>query len=257
MDETEIDLWYEEKKQQLSEDYMKSIEHRMAVEERAKRFDRAMEKLNVKYEKRHKRYQRSIQHKEFRIGLLHALGYPFILFGKGITSAASIISNSTSRLFKDQYASAHFNANLIRIRHSHKFTDSISSFFRPVYYFYANHIKLPLIILASPFVRFGRFLTNKEASIVEGIKRLAAVTWKGIKIAAKYLFAHGVAAQKKIAAKSADWSKRYNAWQSKRVQAHLDKKKEREDAKKARAEAKGNAGEEAAQNTASPALGTI
>ena len=53
MEEEAIELWYEEEKQKLSEAYMHSIEKKMPLAAREKKFNAAMKKLDKEYNAKH------------------------------------------------------------------------------------------------------------------------------------------------------------------------------------------------------------
>jgi hypothetical protein len=248
MEEEDIELWYEEKKQKLSELYIKSIEGGMSVEQREQKFNRAMEKLNAEYNKKHTKFLKTLDNKNRRAEFRAKLANPFKAIGRGLVTAVKFTGHGVGNAFKDSYAQVHFNAKLTHIKHSHKIMDRLAYFFRPLYYFYAKHIKLPLLVLASPFVRIGRFFKRKAANASENVKKAGAVLWKYTKIAAKFTATHAVAAQKKISARLADWGKRYHEWQSKRVQAHLEKKQTKKEEKEKKLKEKGEQVQAAPKN---------
>jgi hypothetical protein len=240
MEEADIELWYEEQKQILSEQYIKSIAKGMSVEHREKHFNRAMEKLNAQYEKRHTKYARMLDRKKTRSELFKTLGTPFNAVGRGFLFVARFLGSGTSRAFKDHYAQAHFNMQLVNIRHAYKMTDGLHSMSRPFYHFYVKHLKMPLIIITNPFVKLGRYVKKKITAAKDSVSKAAATVWKYTKISAKFIAKHATSVSKKVSARMAEWSKKHNEWQAKRIQTHLDKKaaKEKRKADAAQAETK-------------------
>ena len=239
MEEADIDIWYEEQKQMLSEQYMKSIAKGMGVEQRAKHFDKAMARLNLEYDARHAKYRRMLLNKSSRSTFFSALARPFKAIGSGFRITLIFIGSGISGLFKENYAQVHFTANIAHIRHTYKFTDGIHSFFRPSYYFYARHLKLPLIVLTKPFVNYFKAAKQGFIQMKDGLSNAGAFLWKCTKTAAKFIVTHALSAHKKIAVKLADFSKRYHEAQAKRVQANLDRQQKKKEEKENKLKEKG------------------
>jgi len=162
--------------------------------------------------------------KKRRNELLAALGMPFVATGRAAASTYSFIFGGTAKTLKESYSDMRFNAKLVNIRHTYKIVDALHSFFRPIYFFYAKHLQLPLLIITRPFVRMWNSIKKTVEDMKEFFSKVFGTSWKYSKTAAKFISVHAVSLQKKLAAKAEASSKKYNEWQSKRVQAHLDKK---------------------------------
>jgi hypothetical protein len=231
MEESDIELWYEEQKQKLSEQYIRSIDRGMSLEQREKHFNREMEKLSIEYDRRHAKYRRAMDTKSARGALFSSAAMPFKAAGSGIAAAARFLGSAVAAAFRENYAQVHFTANIIHIRHTYKLTDWTASLFRPFYYLYAKRLKLPLIIIATPFVNYFKAAKQGFTQMGDGLSSGISSSWKYTKISAKFIAVRLVSAHKKTAARIADISKSYHEWQKRRVQESLDLKQKRKEEK--------------------------
>jgi len=230
MEEEEIEMWYEEEKQKLSEQYIKAIERGMSLDDRERRFTREMENLNKKYEKRHNAFQNGKSRKESTQKMIDISLAPFRMIGKFLCTAG-VGFGLMGKGIKSKCAQATFHFNLMWIRNAYKVPDGFKSSTRPLHMFYIKHLKMPLIIISKPFVRFGKM----TASLVIGVKEFFANTfalfWKYIKLFAKSTSAKLSAANKNVSAKLGNLAKRYTAWKAKQVQEQIDRRQKKKEAK--------------------------
>ncbi len=231
MEEEEIELWYEQEKEKLSELYRLSIEKGMKLEDREKKFNRAMERLTEEYDRKHTRLQarkerqkrRAKSRSRFsgRVGFfIRVFGSVFSFFGRGIR-----------RVFSTKYAHAHYKASMFRIRYGYKIIDSSSNAFRPLFYWYVRYVQRFIIALVRPFILLGRFFRKKALQAKDLFMNLASVSWEWTKKIAKYTASGSAAVYKSVSGKCGEISKRYHEGYAKKVQEQLDKKQARKEAK--------------------------
>jgi hypothetical protein len=236
MNEEEIDLWYEEQKQLLSEQYVKSIENGMKIDDRENRFNKAMGRLDAKYHGKHDK-------------LWHNMGAPFVAIGRGFAVFFIFLGAGIKNSFRAKCGQAHFKANICWIKNAYKVPVGLGNAFRPFYFFYVKHLQVPCHIIAKPFVLSGRAVKNMIRGIGRFFAKLAVVVRKYMKVAFKFTIKHSMAGYKAVSSWLGGIAKRYQEWSAKRIQAHLDrkqarkeakekKKKEQEERKKANEEAK-------------------
>lgn len=234
MEEEEIDLWYEEQKQKLSEEYIRCIDKGMSLEQREAKFNKAMEDLGAKYNKKHASLKKRKEDKKKRLESKTRILAPLVIICMSFVNSFKFIRGAVTRGFRTKCGSVKYNADMVWIRKGHKVTDGTANTFRPVFYWYVKRIQPVVIAVKRPFLRMGRSLKKKAMLAKEFFEQCAAGLWKYAKISAKFIAKHSMAGYKTFSAKKEDISKRYHAWQAKRVQAHLDKKHDRQEEKKQR-----------------------
>jgi len=249
MTSEEIELWYEEEKQKLSERYIKSIEKGMPVDRRKKVFDAAMDKLSAKYNAKHAKLLAKKEQEKRNKALRKSAFGPLVMFGSMITKVFMFLLGGIASALKAKAANTYFSAKIFWIKNGYKVPDGTKSTFRPLYYFYVKHFKPPLLLLVSPFVRLGKRVKKKFTATIEWVKTTAQKVWKYMKIAFKFTVKHSLSAYKKVSEKYEAASKRYHDWQAKRIQADLDRKQKKKEEKEKRLkekEAKKNGGKQEA-----------
>jgi hypothetical protein len=232
MEEEEIELWYEEQKQKLSEEYIKCIDRGMALEQREVKFNKAMEDLGSKYSKKHASLKKKKEDKKKRHESKTRMLAPFIVIVMFFVNSFRFVGRAVGGGFKTKCGSVKYRASMTWIRNGHKITDGTANTFRPVYYWYVKYLQPVVIAVKRPFLKTGRFFKKKAIQFKELILRFAAGFWKCTKISAKFVAKRSVGVWKGLSAKKEALFKRYHDWQAKRVQAHLDKKHHREEKKK-------------------------
>ncbi|MBN1543982.1 hypothetical protein JW898_00805 [Candidatus Woesearchaeota archaeon] len=253
MGEEEIDLWYEEEKQKLSELYMKSIEKGMSLDRREKKFDSAMERLNLRYERRHRSLQRKKENRKVRKKILSALWFPFKVMGRGLIRATCLVGRLIRQAFKARCANMHFHASVAWIRNSHKITDTAANTSRRFYFFYVKHLQAPLMALAKPFVKTGKAIKKTVQNTSRAVSTSASKAWRRIVAAVKLIAKTYSAVAKNVSARRQEIAKRYHEQESKRVQAHLDKKQKKKEEKEKKLKAKHEKSGQAAEAPAEAA----
>ncbi|MBW2968220.1 hypothetical protein KY362_07075 [Candidatus Woesearchaeota archaeon] len=254
MEEEEIEIWYEEQKQLLSERYMKHIEAGVDRDKRAAKFNNAMEKLFRKYNALHAQLMKQKEAKARRKKVLHAMGAPFVALWRGISWVFRTFFRSLASGFKLIYGKLRFTMSLFWIRKAHKIYDPLSNMLRPVYYWHAHHTKPVLVFISAPFIRFRKYLGKKREAFKEMTSAAVALSWKYTKLSAKFIFKKSAGVYKAVSARMETHSKRYHAWYAAKVQERADlkqahkeareqRKKDREEAKQKKAEAKQNKAE--------------
>lgn len=243
MEEEEIELWYEEQKQKLSELYIKSIEKGVKIEEREKKFNKAMEKLNLQYEKKHVNFNKQKETQKKREKLKGTIFGPFASVGFFFIDCLGFIGKAIRGVFKAKCASTYFRASLVWIKNAHKVSVGFANAFRPLYYWYVKHLQRHVIAFVRPFIKLGRFFKKKKLQIGEFFAKTGSAFWKYIKTAVKFTAKHSAAACKNISSKLKEKSKNYQDWQAKRIQAHLDKKHHKQEEKKKKGKEKEEATE--------------
>lgn len=238
MQDEEIELWYEEQKQELSEKYLHSIAKGVGVAQREKYFNKAMEAMTKKYERMHTSLKEKQRNKERRKKALHVIAWPIAALWRVLTAVSIFIWSAFRNSFRARCGTLYFKAGIVWTRNSYKFPDALDSFFRPTYYFYIKHLKEPLMILAKPFVAVGRFFARLFSLFIGLVKSFASLLWSGLKKAAKATAKLLAAVSKPVSARSEAISKQYNEWYAKRLQASLDRKQARKEAKEKTLKAK-------------------
>jgi hypothetical protein len=238
MEEEEIELWYEDQKQQLSEQYIKCIDKGMSLEQREKKFSRKMDCLNRKYNKKHTKYLKqkdtSKKRKQFWTGFFN----PFRSIRRSLALFFKMIGAGVSGAFRTRCAQIRYQADMAWIKKGYKITDGFARGLRPVYFFYVKHLQRYWLEFIKPFKRFGLFVKNTVISIGQFFSKAAARSWKGMKISAKFIAKHSSAVSKKLSARMEEMSKRYHEAYAKKVQAHLDKKQQKKEEKEKKRKAK-------------------
>ncbi|MFC1741732.1 hypothetical protein ACFL3V_04315 [Nanoarchaeota archaeon] len=224
MEEEQIEIWYEEEKQNLSDRYLHAISRGVSLEKREKRFSRKMDRLAREYERRHTKLRAKTVAGERRKKLGESFARPFKAVHAGVRNVSHSSGSGIRKVFKAGYEPLCFRTNLLLTRHSHKIPDWFASRSRPVYYFYVRHLQEPFRIIALPFVKTASFFRW----MVSGIGRLSSRCVSGfvgwVRIFAKHVAKHFLALYRGVSAEVEALHEQYNAWQSHRVQEHLDKK---------------------------------
>ncbi|HII71486.1 TPA: hypothetical protein HA265_01900 [Candidatus Woesearchaeota archaeon] len=252
MEEEEIELWYAEQKQKLSEEFIRCIDRGMSVERREAKFNAAFERLHKRYENKYSAFLRRNDAQKRKKQRKARILAPFIAVGRALSTSTTWMFGGVAAMCRARFGQASFTVRIFWLRNGHKMVDGTGNLFRPLYYLYARKMKYPLIIITKPLVIVAGWVKRLFLSIKEDIKKASSASWKAALKAAKWTFKHSGAVANSISGKMDAFTKRYNEWQSKRVQAHLDKKQAREEAKKKRKEEKeakrkekdGNTGEE-------------
>ncbi|MEA3229941.1 MAG: hypothetical protein U9P44_03425 [archaeon] len=231
MEEEEIELWYEENKQKLSDLYIKSIDKGMNVRQREVKFNKAMDKLVVEYERKHtKLIRKKYNHKRRQVFKKHMV-YPFVLFWNAITGLCSFIGSSIHGSVKTKCGHVHYHASVLRIRHGYKITDGVTTFFRPVFYWYVKYLQRSVIVFTKPFVCVGKFFKKKAIRTKDFVMYLCASIWEYTKKLAKLIAKVSKKVYKIVSGKYSEVSKKYTEWYAKRVQKSADKKQARKEAR--------------------------
>ena len=242
MEEEEIELWYEEQKQRLSEEYISHIDKGMPLKDREAKFNRAMEELNSRYYKKHSALKKKKEDRKRRAESKARILAPFVAIGMLFVNSFRLIGHAVGGGFKTKYGGVKYNAEMLWIKKGYKITDGTANTLRPVYYWYVKYLQPFVLAVKRPFIKMGRFFKKKAISIKDFLSYCAAGLWKSIKLSFKYVVKHFAEGYKRFSAKKEELSKRYHDWQTKRVQAHLDKKhhkkEEKEKKKKEREERK-------------------
>ncbi|MBW2964500.1 hypothetical protein KY363_03495 [Candidatus Woesearchaeota archaeon] len=234
MQDEEIELWYEEKKQELADRYLHSIEQGVGVDQREKHFNREMELLAKKYKSMHARLSSETRSKARRKAAIRAVVWPFVNLYRLIVFISAFVWNATRNSLKTRCGSLYFRASIFWTRNSYKMPDAMSSAARPFYYFYVKHLSGPLRTLASPFVYTGRLFAHAFNFLSDHLKSAAAATWSGLRSAVKKTIKRLSASINVVSARADALSKRYQEGYDKRLQASLDRKQARKEAKERR-----------------------
>lgn len=231
MEEEEIELWYEQEKEKLSELYRLSIEKGMKLKDREKKFNRAMERLTEEYDRKHTRLQARKERQKRRAKLRSRLSERAGFFIRVFGSVFSFFWSGIRRVCSTKYAHAHYKASMFRIRYGYKIIDSSSNAFRPLFYWYVRYVQRFTIALVRPFKVLGRFFRKKALQTKDLFMNLASVSWEWTKKIAKYTASGSATVYKSVSGKYGEISKRYHESYAKKVQEHLNKKQARKEEK--------------------------
>ncbi|MBW2972566.1 hypothetical protein KY359_06020 [Candidatus Woesearchaeota archaeon] len=232
MEEEEIDLWYEEEKQKLSEEYIKSIDAGMNIEKREKTFNKAMDVLSRKYARKHQRLREKGRSRDFRRKMFKALAFPVVMPWRAMLWLLRFAGSAIAYAVRSKCASAQFNASVMWIKNGYKLTDGAVSMARPFHFFYIKHIQMPLLILTRPFVRFGAHTKKKTEEAKQAMISAAKLTWKYSKACLKSLTKRSSNLSKSVSCRYDSISKRAKGWKDNNIRAiksaaqHLKSKKE-------------------------------
>ncbi len=231
LEEEEIEMWYEEHKQKLSELYIKSIEKGMPLEKREAKFTRAMDRLNEQYKRYHTRMLRKKENAKKRKESMSRMTAPFRTAGRAAVKSFSFLGGAAKKASKAKCANLHFQMSMIWIKSGYKIADYIRRWARPPYYLYVKHIQPSLIALTAPFKRLGRNISRYAELAKEGIKNTAKQAWERVKKAVKWAAKHTTEVYKKFTEKAEAVQKRYTEWQKRRVQAYIERKQDKKERK--------------------------
>ncbi len=238
MEKEEIELWYEEKKQRLTEQYLDAIERGVGVAARKERFDRAMMRINREYERKHQKFERDIIRKSRNQRLRMKMFLPLQETGSALSYSGGQIGSGFSRFFRNQSKKAAFAAQIIWIKNAYKVPDKIGSVFSPAVRFYRWHLTVPVYwflfpwrVLGDGFVGIGNFFT-------QGGKDLGLGIWNRTKKGAKTTSKNVSGIVKNVNSKFEMMDKKYHEWYAARVQKDLDRKAAKKAAKEEKIKAK-------------------
>lgn len=236
MEEEEIELWYEEEKQKLSEKFIKEIDKGVSVEKRAQRFNKAFERLTAEYDRKHAKFRAKSRNKERRKKLLSRLAYPFVMAGRSLRSGATCAGGLVSKSTRDKASTARFHFSLLWTRKSYKVPQFLGILTRPVYYKYVKYLQPAVILLLRPLRKFRRWLARNIQKAVDALQYVAGTAWGGIKKTSKVLFKLTRSVLQSIVGKIEERNKRYTEWYKKKVQERTDRIQARKEARSKRKE---------------------
>jgi len=175
MEEEEIELWYEEQKHELSEKYIQSINRGVALEHREAKFNKAMDRLNRKYQALHTKHRKKLKRSKRLNALLKAILFPFTATGRGFAAIFLFIGGSIRNVSRAKCGQAYFKANIAWIRNGYKIREILFAFSRPFFFFYVKHLQVPLLAICKPFVILGRAFIKMLVGIGSSFARTAAL----------------------------------------------------------------------------------